>query len=96
VVDERMDYEAMEKMAKEFKAAQSQLAETLSAMKNASKMMEGGALLGTGGDAFREVIDQKLAKKLSKLIDKLKDSESDINKAIQENKKAVETGKKGF
>jgi len=91
-----MDYEAMEKMANEFKAAQSQLQETLSAMKNASKMMEGGALLGTGGDAFREVIDQRLAKKLTNLIDKLKDSESDIKKAIQENKKAVETGKKGF
>jgi WXG100 family type VII secretion target len=96
VVDERMDYEAMEKMANEFKAAQNQLQETLSAMKNASKMMEGGALLGTGGDAFRDVINQKLAKKLTKLIDKLKDSESDIKKAIQENKKAVETGKKGF
>ena len=96
MVDERMDYEAMEKMANEFKAAQSQLQETLSAMKNASKMMEGGALLGTGGDAFRDVINQKLAKKLTKLIDKLKDSESDIKKAIQENKKAVETGKKGF
>jgi len=91
-----MDYEAMEKMANEFKAAQNQLQETLSAMKNASKMMEGGALLGTGGDAFRDVINQKLAKKLTKLIDKLKDSESDIKKAIQENKKAVETGKKGF
>jgi WXG100 family type VII secretion target len=91
-----MDYEAMEKMANEFKAAQNQLQETLSAMKNASKMMEGGALLGTGGDAFRDVINQKLAKKLSKLIDKLKDSESDMKKAIQENKKAVETGKKGF
>lgn len=96
MVDERMDYEAMEKMANEFKAAQNQLQETLSAMKNASKMMEGGALLGTGGDAFRDVINQKLAKKLTKLIDKLKDSESDIKKAIQENKKAVETGKKGF
>lgn len=96
MVDERMDYEAMEKMANEFKAAQNQLQETLSAMKNASKMMEGGALLGTGGDAFRDVINQKLAKKLTKMIDKFKDSESDIKKAIQENKKAVETGKKGF
>jgi WXG100 family type VII secretion target len=96
VVDERMDYEAMEKMAKEFKAAQSQLAETLSAMKNASKMMEGGALLGAGGDAFQAVINQKVTKKLTKMIDKFKDSESDIKKAIQENKKAVATGKKGF
>jgi hypothetical protein len=30
------------------------------------------------------------------MIDKFKDSESDIKKAIQENKKAVATGKKGF
>jgi WXG100 family type VII secretion target len=94
--DERMDYEAMTKMANEFKNAQTQLTDTLNAMKNASKMIEGGALLGTGGDAFRDVINSKLQKKLTSLVEKMKDSESDIKKAIEENKKAVATGKKGF
>ena len=96
MVDERMDYQAMEKMAKEFSAAQGQLQEVLSGMKNASKMMEGGALLGTGGDAFREVIDSRLAKKLTKLIEEMKKSEAEIKKSVDENRKAVETGKKGF
>ena len=94
--DERMNYESMNKMANEFKAAQNQLQETLSAMKNASKMLGDGALLGTGGDAFRDVIDQRLAKKLTKLVDKMKELEGDIKRSVEENRKAVETGKKGF
>jgi WXG100 family type VII secretion target len=94
--DERMNYESMTKMANEFKAAQDQLQQTLSSMTNASKMMGDGALLGSGGDTFREAIDQKLKKKLTKMIEKMKELEGDINKAVDENKKAVETGKKGF
>jgi uncharacterized protein YukE len=94
--DERMNYESMQKMANEFKAAQSQLSETASAMKNASKMLSGGALLGIGGEAFVAIIDQQLAKKLNKMADKMKELEGDIKRSVEENRKAVETGKKGF
>lgn len=95
-VSERMNYESMTKMANEFKAAQAQLEQTMSAMKNVSKMLGEGALLGDGGDAFRNAIDQTLNKKLTQLKSKMAELQKDINKSVETNKAAVEAGKKGF
>ena len=53
--DVRMNYESMEKMAKEFDTGASQLEETMNDMKKIAQMMEGGALIGDGGPGSHRV-----------------------------------------
>ncbi len=94
--DEKMIYEFMEAMAKAFQNAQKQLAESKSAMKDASKTLGDGGLLGSGGEKFQHAIDNVLQKKIDKIVTLMSRLEKDINKAVQRNKAAVQQSKKGF
>ena len=94
--DERMNYSSMEKMAKEFHNAHHQIEQSMGAMKKLASMMEGGALVGMGGDAFREAITGKLLPRMNTLKGKMVELERDINGAVSANRDGVKTAQSRF
>lgn len=94
--DERMNYSSMEKMAKEFHNAHQQIEQSMGAMKKLASMMEGGALVGMGGNAFREAITGKLLPRMNTLKGKMFQLEGDINDAAKANKEGVKSAKVRF
>ena len=94
--DVRMNYESMDKMAKEFDAAASQLDDTMRDMDNIVQMMEGGALLGQGGETFRDAITSQLMPNLNILRDKLAEMSDDVTAAVRFTRDGVEDSRKKF
>lgn len=94
--DVKMNYGSMEKMAKEFKAANKQIEESMREMKKISKMAEDGALNGLGGDAYKEAILQKLIPRMKKLADKMAELSQDITGAVQATRDGVSTAQSRF
>lgn len=94
--DERMNYSSMEKMAQEFHQAHQQIEQSMSAMKKLVGMMEGGALVGMGGDAFREAINGKLLPRMNILKGKMQELEGDIKGAISATRDGVKTAQSRF
>ena len=94
--DVRMNYDSMEKMAKEFDNCKSQLETTTSEMNKIVEMMEGGALLGQGGDAFRDAIQSILLPAIQTLTDKMGEMSGDINAAVAYTRDGVEDSRKKF
>jgi WXG100 family type VII secretion target len=94
--DVRMNYESMDKMAKEFNAAASQLDDTMRDMDKIVQMMEGGALLGQGGETFRDVITSQLMPNLNILRDKLAEMSDDVTAAVRFTRDGVEDSRKKF
>ncbi len=94
--DVRMNYESMEKMAMEFDAAVAQLDDTMTDMNNIVQMMEGGALLGQGGETFRDAITSQLAPNLNQLRDKLAEMSGDVTAAVRFTRDGVEDSRKKF
>jgi WXG100 family type VII secretion target len=89
-----MVHPSMDEMAAAFQQASQTLQSSSEAMKKQASTMEQGALLGTGGDAFREAINNHLNKKLTKL----KEDMDRLNKSIknaQQTNRATETTSKG-
>jgi len=80
--DVQMDYEMMEDMAKVFKNGSEQLAETGRAMENLAGIMEGGGLLGEGGDRFADALRSRLGPRLRKLHDKFAELSQDVMGAL--------------
>jgi WXG100 family type VII secretion target len=80
--DVQMDYEMMEDMAKTFKNGAEQLAETGRAMENLAGIMEGGGLLGEGGDRFADALRARLGPRLRKLHDKFAELSQDVMGAL--------------
>jgi uncharacterized protein YukE len=77
----RMNYETMREMTKEFKAAQAQLQDTLKAVQNIGKDMEGGALQGQAGQTMVGAINGPLTKSIKKLADAMGELAKDTNDA---------------
>ena len=96
MADVRMNYGSMEQMAKSFHQAHEQLEQTIREMDKVAKMMEGGALLGAGGQAFVEAINTKLKKRLEVLKAKLHEMEGDIHGAVARTRDGVQTAKTRF
>ncbi|MBM4423810.1 MAG: hypothetical protein FJ030_10505 [Chloroflexi bacterium] len=94
--DVRMNYNSMEQMQKTFHQAHQQIDETSREMEKVAKLMEDGALLGYAGDAFREAIRSKLAKRLKALGEKMQELERDINGAIIATRDGVSTAQSRF
>ncbi len=94
--DVRMNYESMEKMAKEFDNAASQLEETMNDMKKVAQMMEGGALIGDGGSAFQDAIVSQLLPAMNILTEKLQEMGGDIRAAVAYTRDGVEDSRKQF
>lgn len=95
-VDVRMNYATMEQMSKAFAAAQQQLQDTLKAVQDLGKMMEGGALQGEGGTAFKAAIDGPLTKALKKLGDKMGEESRDIGDAVRATRDGVKSARNRF
>lgn len=78
----KLDYDKAGNMARTFQQGGQQLEDTMQEMQKIANILEEGALLGQGGQAFVEAIRGKLSPSLSRLIDKFKELEGDVNKAI--------------
>jgi len=96
VPDVKMNYGSMEKMEKEFKAANKQIEESMQAMKKIGKMAEGGALNGLGGDAFQDAILQKLLPRMTKLAEKMAELSQDMKGAVSATRDGVKTAQSRF
>ncbi|MFA9403971.1 MAG: WXG100 family type VII secretion target [Anaerolineales bacterium] len=94
--DVRMNYESMDKMATEFDVAASQLDDTMDDMDKIVQMMEGGALLGQGGETFRDAITDQLMPNLNILRDKLAEESGDVMAAVRFTRDGVEDSRKKF
>ncbi|MEZ4726294.1 MAG: WXG100 family type VII secretion target [Caldilineaceae bacterium] len=79
----KLDYRLAEEMIQTFRKGQQQLQQTMQEMQGLANTLEGGALLGRGGDAFKDAIKSKLCKSIANLDAKFKELEGDVKKAVQ-------------
>jgi WXG100 family type VII secretion target len=91
VVDESMD-----EMAQTFNQGVEQLQDTLQEMQTITNVLEEGALLGRGGDAFKEALRGKLSPTLSKLTEKFEELRDDVLAAKQYAEEADRQSKSMF
>jgi WXG100 family type VII secretion target len=96
MADVRMNYGSMEQMGKSFHQAHEQLEQTIREMDKVVKMMEGGALVGDGGQAFMEALNHKLKKRLQVLKEKMRELEGDVHGAVARTRDGVQTAKTRF
>jgi uncharacterized protein YukE len=89
-----MVHPSMDEMAAAFQQAAQTLQSTKEAMSKQASTMEQGALLGVGGDAFREAITNHLNKKLTTLNEAMTKLNKHIKDA-QSTNRATETTAKG-
>lgn len=87
----KMDYGMMREMAQTFLQGANQLDETMSEMKSIAQTLEGGALLGRGGDAFVDAINTKLCPSITRLKDKFEELAQDVLKAMEDMQSADNT-----
>jgi WXG100 family type VII secretion target len=80
--DVQMDYDMMEDMARLFKDGAQQLEDLARSMQGIAQKLEDGALLGKGGQAFADAIQQKLCKKINLLEDKFNELSQDVYGAL--------------
>ena len=92
----KLNYEQADHMAKTFKQGSQQLQQTMQEMTKIAQMLEEGALLGQGGQAFVEAIQSKLCPSLKKLSEKYTELEGDVHAAIKFMQQAYAESKKQF
>jgi WXG100 family type VII secretion target len=92
----KMDYGDMQEMAKTFQQSSQQLRETINEMKGIAETLEGGALLGRGGQAFVGAINGKLNKSIQKLDQKILELQKDVLNAMKDMQQADTTSKGMF
>lgn len=92
----RMNYDTMRAMTKEFQAAQQQLEDTIKAMSNVGKEMEGGGLQGQAGDTMVATINGPLKTALQKLAAKMSELAQDVDGARARLEDGVKTAKTRF
>lgn len=80
----KMVYDAMEDMATAFTQGAHTLEALTSEMGNVAGTLEGGALLGRGGDAFTSAIRDRLISRINRLRDKFEELNGDIIVAMGE------------
>lgn len=79
----RVVYESMEEMCQTFNQGVEQLQDTNQEVQSLASMMEDGALLGRGGDAFVDAIRGKLTPAISRLTEKFEELRDDVQAAKQ-------------
>jgi uncharacterized protein YukE len=94
--DVKMNYGSMEKMEKEFKRANKQIEESMSAMKKIGKKAADGGLKGGGGQAFQDAIVQKLLPRMTKLAAKMAELAQDMKGAVSATRDGVKTAQSRF
>ncbi len=79
----RVVYPDMEDMSRTFQRGAEQLRDTLQEMQNIAGVLEDGALLGLGGQAFVEAIRSKLCPAIDKLANKFDELDRDVKAAVR-------------
>lgn len=92
----KLVYQTAEDMIQTFGKGKEQLQKTMHEMQAVASQLEDGALLGQGGDAFKDAIRGKLCPAISKLSDKFEELMGDVHKAIEYMQEADRTSKSKF
>jgi hypothetical protein len=92
----RLVYADAEEMSRIFKGGAQHLESTNQEMLALAAMMEGGALLGRGGDAFKEAIRDKLSQAIKRLTAKFTELDIDVQLAIADMREADESARDGM
>jgi uncharacterized protein YukE len=87
----KLVYATAEDMIHTFDQGVEQLEKTFQEMQNVANMLEGGALLGRGGEAFTDAVRSKLCPAINRLDDKFKELIGDVHKAIEYMQQADKT-----
>ncbi len=88
-VDEKMNYDAMEDMAKAFEQGAQELSEAASRLKQIAQKLDDGAMLGKAGDALADACRQRGGPNLEKLGGKLTEEARDVRDAVRVMQEAV-------
>lgn len=91
----KLDYGLAEEMIRTFEQGVEQLQDTLQEMQSIANMIEGGALLGRGGDSFKDAIRGKLSPSIGRLTDKFQELAQDVDAAVKYMREA-DTQSKGM
>lgn len=92
----KMDYGLMQEMSQTFLQGVEQLENTMQEMQSVANAMEDGALLGRGGEAFKEAIRDKLCPAIARMTDKYKELSDDILKAMDDMQSADSTSERMY
>ncbi|MCB0167086.1 MAG: WXG100 family type VII secretion target [Anaerolineae bacterium] len=92
----KLDYGKAEDMIKAFNAGEEQLKQTNAQMKKIAEQLQSGALLGKGGEAFKDAINGSLVPSITKLTDKFKEMAGDVQAAINFMQEADRRAKSKF
>ena len=87
----KLVYATAEDMIHTFQQGVEQLQNTNQQMQAVAGMLEEGALLGRGGEAFTDAIRSKLCPAIMRLDDKFKELAGDVQKAIDYMQQADKT-----
>jgi uncharacterized protein YukE len=71
--EQRMDYDQAEEMSRELDMAAEKLQEMIANMQGVAERLEGGALLGRGGDAMVLALRSRFCPAIERLSEKLKE-----------------------
>ena len=92
----RVVYPDMEDMSHTFQRGAEQLAETMTEVQSLAQMMEDGALLGLGGQAFVEAVRTKLSPAIQRLEQKFRELDRDVRAAVRYAQQADAESKSKF
>lgn len=92
----KLVYQTAEDMIQTFAKGKEQLQKTMHEMQAVAGHLEDGALLGQGGEAFKDAIRGKLCPAINKLSDKFEELMGDVHKAIEYMQEADRTSKSKF
>ncbi|GEM_PF-2885651 len=81
-MDFKIDRRMMLEMKETFKNTETELEETLREVASIAQMIEGGGLIGDGGNEFIEALQTTLTQKVRELCDKALEFQNDIQAAI--------------
>jgi WXG100 family type VII secretion target len=91
-----MDYDALEDMARTFRASAQQLDETIMVMTGISAQMEDGGLIGDTGTEFVDAIRGKFTPSVQRMRDKMQELEKDLMNAVAIMRDGVDTAASRF
>ena len=92
----KLDYVKAEDMIKAFQAGQQDLQTAQTNMSKVAQQLEDGALLGKGGEEFKNAINGPLVGSIKKLEEKFQEMAEDVQKAIDFMKQADQKAKSKF
>lgn len=79
----RVVYPDMEEMSRTFQRGAEQLRSTMQEMQSIASVLEDGALLGRGGEAFVDAIRGRLCPAINRLADKFHELDRDVQAAVR-------------